>query len=100
MDSEKLALEVGACANVLVVEECRKTGSMSEFLVASLVEKYSESEALRHLKLPRIKVVAADDCFIPLGQAAAAGLPKKEEILQAAISLLGLHKKESAEASL
>ena len=29
---------------------------------------------------PRVKVVAADDCFIPLGKAAAAGLPSRDEI--------------------
>ena len=27
------------------------------------------------VKMPRVKVVTADDCFIPLGKAAAAGLP-------------------------
>lgn len=97
VDTEKLAKEVGACRNVLVVEECRKTGSMSEFLVSALVEKMPE----QGLALPKFKVVAADDCFIPLGKAAAAGLPKKEEILAGAIALLGLkEEKKSAEASL
>jgi 2-oxoisovalerate dehydrogenase E1 component len=75
-----LVAEIGACKNVLIVDECRKTGSMSEFLVSALVEQMPE--------LPKIKVVAADDCFIPLGKAAAAGLPKKEEILKAAMELL------------
>lgn len=96
VDTTRLAMEVGACKNVLVVEECRKTGSMSEFLVAALVEKMPEVG----LAIPKIKVVAADDCFIPLGQAAAAGLPKKEEILRGALALLGIKEKQSAEMSL
>lgn len=86
VDADAVAAEVGTCEHVLVVEECRKTGSFSEQLVAMLVEKLSAKQP----KLPRIRVVAADDCFIPLGKASAAGLPKKEEILAAAVSLLGL----------
>lgn len=97
VDSDRLAKEVGACKNVLVVEECRKTGSMSEYIVSALVERMPEAG----LTLPKIKIVAADDCFIPLGKAAAAGLPKKEEILAGAIQLLGLNaEKSAAEASL
>ncbi|NDE16441.1 MFS transporter [bacterium] len=81
VDMDKIVKEIGAARKVLVVEECRKTGSLSEYLVSALVEKMDA--------LPKIKVVAADDCFIPLGKAAAAGLPKKEEILAGALALLG-----------
>lgn len=77
---DALVCEIGDCCNLLVVEECRKTGSMSEFLVSGLLEKMST--------MPRTKVVAADDCFIPLGKAAAAGLPKQEEIVKGALALL------------
>jgi 2-oxoisovalerate dehydrogenase E1 component len=94
VEAERLAIEVGTCKNVLVVEECRKTGSMSEFIVAALVEKMPDLG----LSIPKIKVVAADDCFIPLGQASAAGLPKKGEILAAAFAILGI-KTSNVEAS-
>jgi 2-oxoisovalerate dehydrogenase E1 component len=67
--------------NILIVEECRKTGSLSEGLVAGLVERLSGP-------LPKIKVLAADDCFIPLGPAAAAGLPKKAEVIAAVLDLV------------
>ncbi len=96
VDPVHLAKEVGDSKHVLVVEECRKTGSMSEYLVSALVEKMPEL----HLAIPKIRVVAADDCFIPLGQASAAGLPKKEEILSAALSLLEVQASSKAEASL
>lgn len=82
IDHVALSEQVGSCKNILIVEECRKTGSLSEYLVASLVENLE--------KHPPIRVVAADDCFIPLGKAAAAGLPKKEEILHAALKQLNL----------
>jgi 2-oxoisovalerate dehydrogenase E1 component len=77
---EKLADTLKDAKNVLFVEECRKTGSFSEQIVAGMVERLSP--------LPNIRVVAADDCFIPLGRASAAGLPKKEEIVTAALRLL------------
>jgi len=70
--------------NILIVDECRKTGSLSEGLVSGLVENLS--------RLPRLKVLAADDCFIPLGFAAAAGLPKAPEILKAALDVLALKR--------
>lgn len=82
VEAKKIAGEIGACKNILIVEECRKTGSFSEYLVAALVENL--------VPLPNMKVVAADDCFIPLGKASAAGLPKKEEILKGALELLSI----------
>jgi 2-oxoisovalerate dehydrogenase E1 component len=91
VDVDKIVKEIGDSKKVLVVEECRKTGSFSEFLVSALVERMDA--------LPKIKVVAADDCFIPLGKAAAAGLPKKEEILAGALELLGGPQKASRTAT-
>ncbi len=95
-----IAKEIGLSKNVLVVEECRKTGSFSEFLVSAMVEQFTELGQ----SLPKMKVVAADDCFIPLGKASAAGLPKKEEVLASALQLLGLqsrtHPENKAGASL
>lgn len=80
IDKGALLEEIGDCPNVLIVDECRKTGSLSEWIGAALIESA--------LKVPRVKIVAADDCFIPLGKAAAAGLPSREEIVIAALKLL------------
>lgn len=80
IQDEKLIDEIGECPHVLIVDECRKTGSLSEFLCGMLLEK--------SVKVPRVKVVAADDCFIPLGLAAAAGLPSRDEIVVSALKLL------------
>lgn len=87
----ELLKQVSKCRKVLVVEECRKTGSFSEYVVSGLVERTMKSPNNILNTLPQIKILAADDCFIPLGYAAAAGLPKKAEILQAAGELLEIH---------
>jgi 2-oxoisovalerate dehydrogenase E1 component len=65
---------------ILIVDETRKTGSVSEAIVAGLVEGLSSC--------PPIRVFAADDCFIPLGAAAAAGLPKRPEIVLKVLEFL------------
>ena len=80
IDQDALLKEIGECPNVLIVDECRKTGSLSEWICGLLLEKAA--------KVPRVKVVAADDCFIPLGKAAAAGLPSRDEIVSSALQLL------------
>lgn len=80
IDKQALLDEIGDCKNVLIVDECRKTGSLSEWIAGLLAESCE--------KVPRIKIIAADDCFIPLGLAAAAGLPHKEDIVQGVLKLL------------
>ncbi len=82
LNHEALAQALEDSKNVLIVDECRKTGSLSEALVASMVENMKT--------LPKIKVIAAHDCFITLGVAAAAGLPSKEEIIEAALQMKDL----------
>lgn len=82
IQTDLLIKEIQDSKNILIVEECRKTGSLSEYLVAALVELWPNH--------PPVRVVAAEDCFIPLGKAAAAGLPKKEEILYGAERLMNL----------
>ena len=78
-----LLAEIDDTPKVLIVDECRKTGSWSEGLVAMIVESADP--------LPSVKVIAADDCFIPLGVAATAGLPGKQDIVNAALQMSGAH---------
>jgi 2-oxoisovalerate dehydrogenase E1 component len=80
LNKEALLKEIGDCPHLMIVDECRKTGSWSEWLCEALLETCE--------KPPRVKVVAADDCFIPLGKAAAAGLPSRDEIVNEALRLL------------
>jgi len=81
LDKVALLKELKNDTKILIVDECRKTGSLSEALVTMLVESLPV--------LPQIKVIAAHDCFITLGVAAAAGLPSKNEIIDACLEMLG-----------
>jgi 2-oxoisovalerate dehydrogenase E1 component len=67
------------CKHVLIVDECRTTGSQSEGLMALFTEAGVTSLA-RH---------AAGDCFIATGPAYAATLPSKESIVAAALDQTG-----------
>ena len=80
LNQSALAEALKNSKNILIVDECRKTGSVSEALVTMMVE-YMPS-------LPKIKVLAAHDCFITLGVAAAAGLPSKDDIVQMGLEMV------------
>lgn len=88
IDGNGLLKEIGDSPNILIVDECRKTGSWSEWMCGLLLEAQSQTTAEQSKKPARVKVVAADDCFIPLGRAAAAGLPSRDEIVAAALELV------------
>ncbi len=64
---------------VLIVDECRKTGSISEQLMTWMLETLTP--------LPKIKRRTAEDCFIPLGNAWEYILPSTEQIIEDALSL-------------
>ena len=65
--------------SVLIVDECRQTGSISEALVTLINEQT--------VTCPNIKRVTASDSFIPLGAAAYQVLPSVEQIITAAKEL-------------
>ena len=76
---EKAILEsVKGCKNILIVDECRKTGSVSEELMCLLKGH------------PSIERHTAENSFIPLGKAYASTLPSKESIIKAAKDLLNV----------
>lgn len=59
---------------ILIVDETRRTGSISEEIITSLVE---------HLRpLPLVKRITAEDCFIPLGEAFEKILPNENDIVE------------------
>ncbi len=79
LDPAAIVAEVGDAARVLIVDECRVTGSQSEALMALVMEQMPGKKVAR---------LAADDCFIPLGKAATIPLPSKDDIVAAAKALL------------
>ena len=80
IDMPKLLKAIGTCENVLIVDECRRTGCHGEGLFARLV---SESK-----KPMNVRLHAAEDSFISLGVAATATLPSKESIIEHALELV------------
>lgn len=80
IDLPKLLKAIGTCKNVLIVDECRRTGCHGEGLMAKLVNVSKKSMNLR--------LHAAKDSFISLGMAATATLPSKESIIEEALGLL------------
>ena len=76
----KLLKTISNCENVLIVDECRRTGCHGEGILARLV---SESKEPLNIQLH-----AAEDSFIPLGVAAVATLPSKESIIKNAAELV------------
>ncbi len=79
---EALLTATEGCASVLIVDECRRTGSQSESLMALFTEA-GRSHVSR---------LVADDCFIATGPAYAATLPSKEGIVAAARALMDRSK--------
>ena len=75
-----LLAELQGCEHVLIVDECRKTGSISEALCTLLLEELQP--------LPRVRRLTGEDCFIPLGPAWNHVLPSCDSIVAAAESLL------------
>lgn len=80
IDIPHLLKAIGTCNNVLIVDECRRTGCHGEGLFTQLV---SQSK-----KPLNINLHAAEDSFISLGVAATATLPSKESIIQNALELM------------
>ena len=73
IDQQKLFFELSRTKNILIVDECRKTGCLGEALLGQMYENNIGK---------KLKLLAADDCFIPLGRAARSGLPDKKKIIQ------------------
>tara|TARA_B100000989_G_scaffold6882_1_gene4759 strand:- start:6177 stop:8384 length:2208 start_codon:yes stop_codon:yes gene_type:complete len=66
---------IQTCQHVLIVDEGRQTGSLSEELVTLIVETMASP--------PAIKRLCGRDCFIPLGQAWQHVLPSRDDIVTA-----------------
>lgn len=79
LDEKGILAQVNDCESILIVDECRQTGSISEALV-TLIHEQAET-------LPKIKRVTASDSFIPLGAAAYEVLPSVENIVTAATEI-------------
>ena len=76
---QELLKQTKSCRSILIVDECRETGSQSEGLVSLFAESGDKN----------IARLTATDCFIATGPAYGATLPTVEGIATAALELLG-----------
>ncbi|MCB9991048.1 MAG: MFS transporter [Rhodospirillales bacterium] len=67
------------CKNILIVDECRTTGSLAHELYTKLSQTLPD-----HNLLP----LCAEDSFIPLGRVATVTMPGKESIVEKAVGLV------------
>ncbi|RUO59108.1 thiamine pyrophosphate-dependent enzyme [Pseudidiomarina marina] len=77
---DKIIDALGGCKKVLIVDECRRRGSLSEELFTALHETNPGMFTVSRLN--------AEDSFIPLGKAAYSVLPSTEQIIAQAQQLL------------
>jgi 2-oxoisovalerate dehydrogenase E1 component len=84
LDAEAILAAIGEQRHVLIVDECRRTGSISEALTTMIVEANQSLDA----KMPNIQRITAEDCFIPLGSASYEVLPSSEQIVAKAQAML------------
>ncbi len=75
LNDRAIVAAVADCANILIVDESRRSGSLSEKLMTILTEAGRGDVVSR---------ITAEDCFIPLGPAAELVLPSKTSIIEAA----------------
>jgi 2-oxoisovalerate dehydrogenase E1 component len=75
LNADGIAAAVADCKNILIVDESRRSGSLSEKLMTILTEAGRGDVVSR---------ITAEDCFIPLGPAAELVLPSKSSIVDAA----------------
>ena len=73
-----LLAATGDCTHVLIVDECRRTGSQSEALMALFAEAGRD----------RVARITAQDSFIATGPAYGATLPSADSIHEAALELV------------
>lgn len=75
LNDTAIVAAVADCKSILIVDESRRSGSLSEKLMTILTEAGRGDAVSR---------ITAEDCFIPLGPAAELVLPSKASIIEAA----------------
>lgn len=85
LPKESLKRAIGKANQVLIVDECRKTASISEEIITWMVESYET--------LPKIQRLTGEDSFIPLGTAWQYVLPSKNDIVEKVRAMMDKNKK-------
>lgn len=78
LDEKAIVKKIGDIKKVLIVDECRQTGSISEALITLLLEHD------KNFPTRKVERLTAHDSFIPLGVASYEVLPSCELIVEQA----------------
>ncbi len=81
LNEELIAEQAEATGRVLVVDEGRRSGGVSEAILAVLMERLGGKVAARR--------ITGWDTYIPLGPAAREVLPKESDIIEGAVEMCG-----------
>lgn len=74
---KSLIVALKGAKSILIVDETRKSGSVSEGLMTLLIEQVPN--------ICPMKRINSEDCFVPLGPAMQLMLPSKEQIIKAVL---------------
>ena len=83
LNEDAIVTIAGKCRSILIVDECRRTGSLGEELMTLLVERGVTARAVR---------VTAENSFIPLAAAANLVLPSVDSIIEGALSAMSVEQ--------
>ena len=81
LNEQAIAEVAKDCEHILIVDECRRSGNVSEALFTCLQEQLADA-------CPPTARVTGADCFIPLADAATLPLPSVDAIIEAAENLI------------
>jgi 2-oxoisovalerate dehydrogenase E1 component len=79
IDTHALLKAAAGCRHILIVDECRRSGSPSEGLMTLFLEQGIGDRCAR---------ITAEDSFIPLAEAAGLVLPDVDRIVQSVLNLV------------
>ncbi|MBL4849240.1 MAG: MFS transporter [Planctomycetes bacterium] len=82
LDLDWVASQVRPTGRLLVVDECRRSGGLGEAILAGVAERTQGTV--------KLKLLAAEDGFIPLGPAMYEMMPSEDTIIAAAREVLAL----------
>jgi 2-oxoisovalerate dehydrogenase E1 component len=91
LDEKGIIEQAKQCENVLIVDECRQTGSISEALYTLLAESETKKDRIT------VSRITAHDSFIPLGTAAYHVLPSTNQIVEQALKMVGKSTKQASD---
>lgn len=81
INHEAIAGHAAQCGGVLIVDEGRRSGGVSEAIAMGLIEHLDAADRRE------IRRVVGDDTYIPLGPAANLVLPSDEDVFNAALEM-------------